>query len=132
MTKLRKDKVVKEAARTKELSKRGPGGMNQEETAKATEENKRMQTLLKDAIKKKALEKASGERDGSKKKKRRSVRKRRRERRENRTKRRKITRRKLIQRKLQQVSRRRQGHRAQESFLRQQMRMVAVTKDCWI
>jgi hypothetical protein len=42
MTKLRRDKEVKESARRKELSKRGPGHMNQEETAKATEEKKRL------------------------------------------------------------------------------------------
>ena len=61
MTRLRRDKEMKEAARRKELSKRGPGHMNQEETAKATEENKRMQSLLKDTMKKKALEKALGD-----------------------------------------------------------------------
>jgi hypothetical protein len=61
MTKLRREKEMKESARKKELSKTGPGHMNQDETAKATEQTKRMQSLLKDTMKKKALEKASGE-----------------------------------------------------------------------
>ncbi len=67
MTKLRRDKEVKVSARRKEVSKRGPGHMNQEETAKAPEEDKRMQSLLKDMMKKKALEKASGDKGGQQK-----------------------------------------------------------------
>jgi hypothetical protein len=55
---------VKETARTEELSKRGTGEMNQEDTAKATEEKKKMQSLLKDTMKKKLLEKTSEEKAG--------------------------------------------------------------------
>jgi hypothetical protein len=61
---LRKEKEVKETARTEELSKRGTGEMNQEDTAKATEEKKKMQSLLKDTMKKKLLEKTSEEKAG--------------------------------------------------------------------
>ncbi len=39
---MRKEKEVKEKARKEELSKRGTGEMNQEDTAKATEEKKKM------------------------------------------------------------------------------------------
>jgi hypothetical protein len=41
MKTLRKEREVKEAARRKELSKREPDGINQEETAKATEEKRK-------------------------------------------------------------------------------------------
>jgi hypothetical protein len=42
MENLRREKKVKEVARTGELSKRGTRDMNQEDTAKATEEKKKM------------------------------------------------------------------------------------------
>jgi hypothetical protein len=62
-----REKDVKEATRREELSKRETSSMNQEDNTKATEQRQKMQRLLKDTMKKVALEKTSGEEGGQQK-----------------------------------------------------------------
>ncbi len=68
MRQLRREKEVKEAARREELSKKGTGSMNQEDSTKATEQRQKLQKMLKETLKKVALKKATEERGGGSRK----------------------------------------------------------------
>jgi glucan-binding YG repeat protein len=58
---LLKMKEKKENTRKAELTTKVTNGMNQEETAKATDDRKKLQAVLKDTMKKVALRKTAGE-----------------------------------------------------------------------